>query len=168
MECSFVSICQEVAVDDQERNRLLRKYKDKLYISGTGIMVLAVWAVLQFCIYMTMMRREIEDIAKEVPDLGVEVVYIILVAEVLLEVALRLYIGICARSVVMTGKRRITYIFVTGLVILIYVLVLGLTILTFSSYSIVQFIVTILVQLTAIVINVQLIQAGIKVRRLSV
>ncbi len=153
-------------MDEQERQRLLRKHKDTLYISGTGIMVLGIWTVLQFFIYVTMMNREIDDIAKSASDVGADFVYIILLAMTLIEVIMRLYIGICARSVAVRDKRHIMYVILAVFVVIAYLGMIVLAFMDISNYSVVRFTATMIVQLTAILVNLQLIYAGIKVRRL--
>ena len=155
--------------DNKEHRKqiLLRKHRDTLYISGNGIMVFGVWSLIQLFLYFVMRQEEIKALADPSNGITVEMIYIMMSVFVFIDIVFRIIIGLSARAVSKGRKKSISYIILCMLIIIAYFVILVFTILNYSDYSPLSYVMNIIVTITSLFIHLQLVIAGLSVRKLT-
>ena len=151
---------------EQEEQILLRKHRDTLYISGNGIMVFGAWSLIQSFFYATILQQELKDMVGLESNYPEGLLYIVMFVLVAIEIAFRLYIGFSARAVSKGKKKSPAYLVTCILVTLYYLFILIENISDPSRYGILRYIITIILDLTSLYIHVEVVYAGIKVRKI--
>ncbi len=149
----------------------LRRHRHNLSIIGLGIILLGAWSVLKTVLYMAV---SIDDWKKTLESRVVEtdsvvIVYVVFAAVLVIDMAVRLFVGINARMAGEGKDRGSTY-----LVFAVFMLVFqGLSVISdvlvfnFALDAIISTLATVIFDLTAFVMLLELIVSGFRVRRLT-
>lgn len=150
----------------------LRRYRNLLIISGTGVIAFGVWSVVKTILFLTLTPDylrldDIGDIGEAEMSLVKIFVFVILGVIMAIELLLRLYIGLSARAEGYGKKKRIVYVVVAAIIL---VLSLWSIITSFhvSEYdSLLDMAVSLLLELTSAAAFFEVIYASYMVRRLQ-
>ncbi|MBQ9679095.1 MAG: hypothetical protein IJV48_00220 [Ruminococcus sp.] len=153
----------------------LRRYRNLLTISGTGVIAFGVWSVIKTILFMTLTPdylrlNDIGDIG-DIGEAGMTVVKIfaftVLGVIMAIELLLRLYIGLSARAEGNGKKKRIVYVVVAASLLLLSLWSI-ITSLHVSEYgSLLDMAVSLLLELTSAAAFFETIYASCMVRRLQ-
>lgn len=150
----------------------LRRYRNLLVISGTGVIAFGVWSVVKAILFMTLtpdplQLSEMTDVsAFELPFVKM-MIYIVLAVILAVDLSLRLYIGLSARAEGNGKKKRIVYVVVAAIILLLSLWSI-ITSFHLSEYdSLLDMIVSFFVELTSAAAFFEVIYASCMVRRLQ-
>ena len=167
--------CTEKEGDRMQENDALqiqlRKNQDTLKIVGLGVMVFGVWSIVKTILYTTAQWSSIteEIVVPEANETLAKMVYIFMIAvTMVVEIAVRLYIG---RSAIAEGRgerRRPGYVVVAFLITAI-----GLT-LTVTAFVVPgirmelnpELLASLFVEITSAVITFEMCWSAVRVRKL--
>ncbi|MBR4224227.1 MAG: hypothetical protein IKR73_05405 [Oscillospiraceae bacterium] len=160
----------------EEKQRLLRKYSDTLMICGIGQIVYGVWSfILSIMMLLTTdIKSMIEEMGNE--DMSVAELYnfvfvficVFIGLMLVLDMGSRLYIGLSARAESMGKPKGKAYIVLSCIVVLNYTVTLGLLYwdLHIEDADIITIIISIMIELTSMLIMIDLIRSAINIRKL--
>jgi uncharacterized membrane protein len=147
----------------------LRKDENTLVVVGGGVILFGVWSLVKALLYLISDRTEIiEEIPyDEIGKAGVIVVVAAVFLILMADLAVRLYVGMSARAEGRGHKKSPVYLILTG------VMVLGSLITLFilirygkaAANDVPDLIISTLIELTSMVLECEMIYAGIRVRR---
>ena len=149
----------------------LRRRRSELLTLGYGIIAFGLWSVLKTYLYTWVdpIIRE-ADVTAENRTAAVIVAYIMITMVLAVDFGLRLYVGMSARAEGMGKKKGRGYIIVAALMLLISVLLWFLSLGYIQSRaendSLMDYIVSMVVDLTSIAILARLVYNAVKVRQL--
>lgn len=149
----------------------LRRRRSELLTLGYGIIAFGLWSVLKTYLYTWVdpIIRE-ADVTAENRTAAAIVAYIMITMVLAVDFGLRLYVGMSARAEGMGKKKGRGYIIVAALMLLISVLLWFLSLGYIQSRaendSLMDYIVSMVVDLTSIAILARLVYNAVKVRQL--
>ena len=149
----------------------LRRRRSELLTLGYGIIAFGLWSVLKTYLYTWVdpIIRE-ADVTAENRTAAVIVAYIMITMVLAVDFGLRLYVGMSARAEGMGKKKGRGYIVVAALMLLISVLLWFLSLGYIQSRaendSLMDYIISMVVDLTSIAILARLVYNAVKVRQL--
>ena len=149
----------------------LRRRRSELLTLGYGIIAFGLWSVLKTYLYTWVdpIIRE-ADVTAENRTAAAIVAYIMITMVLAVDFGLRLYVGMSARAEGMGKKKGRGYIVVAALMLLISVLLWFLSLGYIQSRaendSLMDYIVSMVVDLTSIAILARLVYNAVKVRQL--
>ena len=149
----------------------LRRRRSELLTLGYGIIAFGLWSVLKTYLYTWVdpIIRE-ADVTAENRTAAVIVAYIMITMVLAVDFGLRLYVGMSARAEGMGKKKGRGYIIVAALMLLISVLLWFLSLGYIQSRaendSLMDYIISMVVDLTSIAILARLVYNAVKVRQL--
>jgi len=146
----------------------LRRYQNLLTVSGLGVIVLALWSVLKTILFIFVKK---DDLEKEFADISensamMAMVIAILAAVILIDLLIRLYVGLSARAEGFGKKKGYGYIVFAVLLGLLSVLSLVLIFFDTGDTSIEELIVSVIVEATSLVVVIELLVAAFTVKKL--
>lgn len=149
----------------------LRRRRSELLTLGYGIIAFGLWSVLKTYLYTWVdpIIRE-ADVTAENRTAAAIVAYIMITMVLAVDFGLRLYVGMSARAEGMGKKKGRGYIIVAALMLLISVLLwflsLGYIQSRAENESLMDYIISMVVDLTSIAILARLVYNAVKVRQL--
>ena len=149
----------------------LRRRRSELLTLGYGIIAFGLWSVLKTYLYTWVdpIIRE-ADVTAENRTAAAIVAYIMITMVLAVDFGLRLYVGMSARAEGMGKKKGRGYIVVAALMLLISVLLWFLSLGYIQSRaendSLMDYIISMVVDLTSIAILARLVYNAVKVRQL--
>ena len=149
----------------------LRRRRSELLTLGYGIIAFGLWSVLKTYLYTWVdpIIRE-ADVTAENRTAAAIVAYIMITMVLAVDFGLRLYVGMSARAEGMGKKKGRGYIIVAALMLLISVLLWFLSLGYIQSRaendSLMDYIISMVVDLTSIAILARLVYNAVKVRHL--
>ncbi|MBQ7990662.1 MAG: hypothetical protein IJ251_06405 [Oscillospiraceae bacterium] len=163
----------------EEKHRLLRKYSNTLVICGMGEVVYGVWSVIR-TILAVILSMNITDLLIAEAEANGEVItesdlellkvlfYISLGILLAGELLLRMYVGISSRAEGLGRKKNVTYIIAAGIIVInhlstLWTLSVGLH---NANEDLLDNAVMIVIDLTSVLILIDLIICAVKVRKL--
>ena len=149
----------------------LRRRRSELLTLGYGIIAFGLWSVLKTYLYTWVDPIITEaDVTVENRTAAVIVAYIMITMVLAVDFGLRLYVGMSARAEGMGKKKGRGYIIVAALMLLISVLLwflsLGYIQSRAENESLMDYIISMVVDLTSIAILARLVYNAVKVRQL--
>ena len=149
----------------------LRRRRSELLTLGYGIIAFGLWSVLKTYLYTWVDPIIGEaDVTAENRTAAVIVAYIMITMVLAVDFGLRLYVGMSARAEGMGKKKGRGYIIVAALMLLISVLLWFLSLGYIQSRaendSLMDYIISMVVDLTSIAILARLVYNAVKVRQL--
>ncbi len=177
-EILYKKNCGFIITDDLNNNKpektvetRLRRLKHNLVIDGTAILAFGIWSVIKSIIYLiTEPAAEPAIVPEVIPDVY-ELVMIFLTVIVMIimiiDLAMRVFVGLSARSEGKGKKRRYVYLGFTVILILLSILSIYENIRTISSRSVPDVVAAIIVELTALYFMLDLFISGIRVKTLE-
>ena len=149
----------------------LRRRRSELLTLGYGIIAFGLWSVLKTYLYTWVDPIITEaDVTAENRTAAAIVAYIMVTMVLAVDFGLRLYVGMSARAEGMGKKKGRGYIVVAALMLLISVLLWFLSLGYIQSRaendSLMDYIVSMVVDLTSIAILTRLVYNAVKVRQL--
>ena len=147
------------------KERKLRRYQNLLTVSGLGVIIFGLWSVLKTILLFFLK----EGAFGELPD---ETVYrVILLAIIggilLVDMMVRLYVGLSARAEGFGKKKGYGYIVVGILMALLSLASLVMIFFDASEKSITEMIVSFIVEATSLVVTIELLIAAFTVKKLK-
>lgn len=146
--------------------RELQRSRSSLVISGTAVIAFGLWSVVKLVLSFLLLPDQYSDyLTSAGPGGGKGMMILILVIIGLFELGVHAYVGLCARSEGIKGKRRYFYLAVAVVMILFTAVSIVLSIL-YPGDSIVDLIIQILVDVTFIAALAELIRSSVVLKRL--
>lgn len=159
-------------IDRSEAERLLRKNQNTLVIVGRGVIVFGVWSiakvVMSILFFEEFRSSLLNDRTAEEP-LAAALIWIIIALMLGVIFALRLGVGLPAISEGRGGKARWAYLVLASLIALTDAVGLVANFVWYSDsyHSVMDAVVSVVVELTNIVTMAELIVSGVRVKRLA-
>ncbi|GEM_PF-871999 len=152
----------------------LRRYSDRLATAGTGVMLFAIWSIVK-AIMQVFVRSPLQtEIAQSVGENSenmafMTVFYIALFATIGVEVGVRFFIGRSGRAEGKGKKKGRLYLIVAYILIPLYALgvVFSIFNLSYIENSVVDTIVTLIVDITSLSALIELAFSGTMVKKLK-
>jgi hypothetical protein len=143
----------------------LRRYRNLLTISGLGVIAFGLWSVLK-TILLFVFREE--ALAALPDDVLTRVIFFVIVGVLLLtDFAIRLFIGLSARAEGLGKKKGYAYLVFAVLLALASAASVAAIFFDTGTTSILEIIVSVIVEVTSLVAVIELIAAAIHVKRLG-
>lgn len=148
----------------------LRRYSTSLTISGYGVIAFGLWSIVK-TILLSVMHPEVAGILPDEEtgisrDVYIALMICIMVLLLGFDLGLRIYIGLSARAEGNGKKKHITYLVFAAFLLTASLLSL-LTGLDIDDYdSILDFLVSLLVEITSMAAVLELIYSSVRVRLL--
>ncbi len=147
----------------------IRRLQDMLAIAGTGILAFSAWTLLKtilfFFVYDEQAQRQIFQINDE---MSMETFYIAFIIIALIDLAIRVYVGMSARGESKGKRKGVLYLIVAAFIAIgsvssIVLILLGNS----SSPSMFDLIMTAVIEVTSFAILMLMIICAVRLRRLS-
>lgn len=149
----------------------LRRRRSELLTLGYGIIAFGLWSVLKTYLYTWVdpIFNEVE-VQEQYKTAATILAYVMITIILALDFGLRLYVGMSARAEGMGKKKGRGYIIVAGLMLLVsavlWIASLGYVQSRAESESLMDYVISMVVDLTSIAILARLIYNAVKVRQL--
>ncbi len=149
----------------------LRKNESILATSGVAVLAFAIWSIIKIVLYvafspaMSAVEADLTEL-QGIDEGTVLTILIVIIAVSLVDVGIRIYVGLSARGESKGKKKTILYL-ILAIIIAIYS-VLNIVSFFQPGYmeSVADLIITLVVELTSLFAVIELIVSGIKVRSL--
>lgn len=147
------------------KERKMRRYRNLLTVSGLGVIIFGLWSVLKTILLLFMK----EGILSEIPDdTFVRVMFFLILGGILLiDVLIRLYVGLSARAEGFGKKKGYGYVVIAILMALASLTSLVLIFFDTNEQSIWELIVSVIVEATSLVVTIELLVAAFTVKKLK-
>ncbi|MEE3491954.1 hypothetical protein [Ruminococcus sp.] len=147
------------------KERKMRRYQNLLTVSGLGVIIFGLWSVLKTILLLFMK----EGILSEIPDdTFVRVMFFLILGGILLvDVLIRLYVGLSARAEGFGKKKGYGYVVIAILMALASLTSLVLIFFDSNEQSIWELIVSVIVEATSLVVTIELLVAAFTVKKLK-
>ena len=147
------------------KERKMRRYRNLLTVSGLGVIIFGLWSVLKTILLLFMK----EGILSEIPDdTFVRVMFFLILGGILLvDVLIRLYVGLSARAEGFGKKKGYAYVVIAILMALASLTSLVLIFFDSNEQSIWELIVSVIVEATSLVVTIELLVAAFTVKKLK-
>ena len=155
----------------------LKRNQNILAVTGAGVAVFGFWSVVKTIMYCVLSPEAIEAMLlaelETNPDIPLGLLtntfYLVLGVIFLMDLAIRLFICICARAQAQGRERGNAYIIMTGVMLMTY---LALFIYNASAFygatsSVLDTAISILIELTSIYTLFELMVSAIRVKKLT-
>ncbi len=136
----------------------LRKYENKLIISGLGVILFGIWSVVKSLLSFILNMNTDESY-----NVSMLVNVLIFLA---IELALRLYIGMSARSEGFGRKKRYAYIVLSVIISILSFVSLLYLLYANNIESLLQYLVSILFEATSMFAYIELVVSAFAVKKL--
>ncbi len=143
----------------------MRRYQNLLTVSGLGVIIFGLWTVLKTILLLFLQ----EDLVDDLPDgLFYRVLFFTLIGGVLLiDFLIRLFVGLSARAEGFGKKKGYGYIVVAILIAIASLVSLVLIFFDTADRSILELIVSFIVEATSMIATVELLVAAFTVKKLK-
>ena len=147
------------------KERKMRRYQNLLTVSGLGVIIFGLWSVLKTILLLFMK----EGILSEIPDdTFVRVMFFLILGGILLiDVLIRLYVGLSARAEGFGKKKGYGYVVIAILMALASLTSLVLIFFDTNEQSLWELIVSVIVEATSLVVTIELLVAAFTVKKLK-
>ena len=147
------------------KERKMRRYQNLLTVSGLGVIIFGLWSVLKTILLLFMK----EGILSEIPDdTFVRVMFFLILGGILLvDVLIRLYVGLSARAEGFGKKKGYGYVVIAILMALASLTSLMLIFFDSNEQSLWELIVSVIVEATSLVVTIELLVAAFTVKKLK-
>ena len=147
------------------KERKMRRYRNLLTVSGLGVIIFGLWSVLKTILLLFMK----EGILSEIPDdTFVRVMFFLILGGILLiDVLIRLYVGLSARAEGFGKKKGYGYVVIAILMALASLTSLVLIFFDTNEQSLWELIVSVIVEATSLVVTIELLVAAFTVKKLK-
>ena len=151
--------------------RELRRNQNIMIIFGTGVIAFGVWSILKAGFYFLLSRDEFMRMLELSPleEDRYYIAYAGIVGFLLLDLVVRLYVGLSARAEGKGKKKGLFYVILCGFHTMsaIVLLVSSIVESVVSRESILDMVVALVVELTSLLTMVGLIRACLQTKKLS-
>lgn len=146
----------------------LRRSRDKLVIAGTGFCIFGLWGIIKTVMDFILNREEIKE-TLNVSGAMMILIFAVTLFIMLIVVALHLFVGFSARSEGLYCKKHIVYLIFAVIMGLFYILSIASAFqdLIIDDFHLLQFIVSVMMNLTAVITIAEIIIESVKSKRLS-
>jgi NADH:ubiquinone oxidoreductase subunit 6 (subunit J) len=149
----------------------LRRNQNYLVMIGTGVIILGFWSVIKTVMFLILEPQDITGFSStiQISGMPIHTSYLILVVLLGIELAVRLFVGLCARSEGFGSKQGPVYVVFAILLSLFHLAAIVASITSgFRFYdNPADAAVSLLMDITSLVTLVELINSVFKVRWLS-
>ena len=142
-----------------------RKTEIDLVTLGTGMIFFGAWTFIKLILTTLLYDTEL---FKDLPDVVTAIVYIIIFYIAGIAFLIHFYIGMSARAEGKGKRKTVIYIILTGVIIFLGVpeLTAEAYLLFTENHSLLHIIVTLIIEVTSLVITLELFVNAIRLRRL--
>lgn len=143
----------------------LRRYQNLLTVSGLGVIVFGLWSVIKTLLVLFMQEDTLDDI----PDSTViRVIFFAILGVVLLvDLLLRLFVGLSARAEGFGKKKSVVYIIFAFLLAIVSLVSVVMIFFDMDETSIDELIVSVIVEGTSLIVVIELLVAAFNVKKLK-
>ena len=143
----------------------LRRYQNLLAISGLGVIAFGVWSVLKTILLLCFR----DDLLADVPDdpLAWVIVFVMIGSILLIDFSVRLFVGLSARAEGLGKKKRRVYVAFAVLIALSSLASLILIFVDSGTTSLLELAVSVIVEVTSLVVVIELLTAAVIVKKLK-
>ena len=147
------------------KERKMSLYQNLFTVSGLVVIIFGLWSVLKTILLLFMK----EGILSEIPDdTFVRVMFFLILGGILLiDVLIRLYVGLSARAEGFGKKKGYGYVIIAILMALASLTSLVLIFFDTNEQSIWELIVSVIVEATSLVVTIELLVAAFTVKKLK-
>ena len=149
----------------------LRRRRTNLFTLGGGVIAFGVWSMLKTYLYMLVDPILILEVPEQYRKTALVVAYGLVTFFLLIDLGLRLYVGLSARAEGIGQKKGRAYIVLAVLMLIVNIASWLAYLFTYDykggDAALVDYVVSLVVDLTSIVLLAQLIYNAVLVRRLS-
>lgn len=152
----------------------LRRRRINLMALGSGVIAFGVWSILKSFLYIWVdsYKFEFPDIPPEYVRAATAIAYAMLFSLMLIDLALRLYIGLSARSVGMGKKKSRAYIILAAIILAASILSWILILVNHTSsqrenQSAMDYYVSLFVEMTSAAVLAEMIYTALRIRKLE-
>ncbi len=150
----------------------LRRRRTNLFTLGGGVIAFGVWSMLKTYLYMLVDPIPLTlEVPEEYRKAALVVAYGLVTFFLLIDLGLRLYVGLSARAEGIGQKKGKAYIVLAVLMLIVNIASWLAYLFTYDykggDAALVDYVVSLVVDLTSIVLLAQLIYNAVLVRRLS-
>lgn len=149
----------------------LRKYKDLLIVTGTGVIIFSLWSAVKVTLQFILLKDLKESLFAALDGMPEKVLTVIILALFILIIfAVHLHIGLGARSEGFGKEKRKAYLGLAIFVAFFYIVTIIFDILNYNSYlseTKADSIVTAIIDITMAFILIELVVSAFRVRRLT-
>lgn len=148
----------------------LRKNENRLAVSGLAVIAFGLWSIVKSVIRIFVSgRKELDEVfGADNPGVDTLFLYLVLIslAFMLLELGLRIYVGLTARAESRGKKKTVVYLILS--VLLAALSVYGIVSILQSGYSqsLPDLVISLLVELTSLFATAELFYSAVKVKQL--
>ena len=156
----------------------MRRTKDILLSSGTGVILFAVWGIVRTILNFTLVNKNNnEDLAEVYAGLGegqnADMIFAIsaslAVALLAAEVGLRLFVGLSARAESKGKKKGWAYVVIACIMIPIYIagIVISIVNIVTVHTGVIDLIVTVIVEVTSLFAFIELVVSATRLKKMK-
>lgn len=144
----------------------IRRHQNTLVILGTGVIIFGVWSFVKMIAYYFLNPAYIQEYADRSIPMGLffGTLYVFLAVDLLL----RVYVGLSARAVGFGRKNRTAYLAACGLILVLHGMAVASGVWQMRTLDgmTADRIISFIIDLTAVIILLELIIASVKLKRL--
>lgn len=152
----------------------IRRYQNTLIIIGTGVIAFGIWSVCRTLISVFINRDDITAMVIEgetgLTSLAVLITfYVFMLIYLVLDLALRFFVGFSARQEGKGVKKGKAYLIAAAFIIAgsVINLVISVSLFAGGDTSLIEFLVTLIVEFTSAVTVFEMIAASVKLRKIT-
>ena len=143
----------------------MRRYQNLLTVSGLGVIIFGLWSVLKTFLLL-FMRDEVSGVLPSDP-LTRAMTLATIGAILLIDIVIRLFVGISARAEGFGKKKGYAYIVFAVLMVITSTTALVMAFFDASYKSITELIVAVIVEVTSLIVTIELLVAAFTVKKLK-
>ena len=143
----------------------MRRYQNLLTVSGLGVIIFGLWSVLKTFLLL-FMRDEVSGVLPSDP-LTRAMTLATIGALLLIDIVIRLFVGISARAEGFGKKKGYAYIVFAVLMVITSTTALVMAFFDASYKSITELIVAVIVEVTSLIVTIELLVAAFTVKKLK-
>ena len=150
----------------------LRRLRISLMTLGSGVFAFGVWSILKSYLYLWVNPVVIDDVPEQYQSAVTIIFYVMFTFFMLIDLLLRAYVGMGARSMGMGKKKGLLYMIVLALMLAVSVLsclfmVLGREDVRMENQSELDFFVSAFVELCNLSVLAELLYTVVRVKKLE-
>ena len=147
----------------------IRRLQDRLSIAGTGVIAFSVWSLAKIGLFISFADQ---DTLRTLPGITgamlVNTIFVLVAAMGIIDLCVRVFVGLSARAEGRGEKRHPIYLFVAAIAAIVNALTLVLTVVSASSAATIPYVlVSGAIEATAFAALLMVIYSSIRLRHMS-
>ena len=147
------------------KERKMRRYQNLLTVSGLGVIICGLWSCLKTILLLFLQDGLLKDLPEE--TLYRVIFFAILGGLLLIDVLLRLYVGLSARAEGFGKKKGYAYIVLAILLAIFSLISVVMLFMDMKETSISELVVSVIFEATSLIATIELLVAAFTVKKLK-